>query len=79
MKKYNYPLKFYTVGNHDWNIYSIKATDKNIWYTPYMKSKNIKFEKCSEKDDAIYLRKNNNYFDKIIAKKYKENLGQKIF
>ena len=42
-----------------------------------MKSKNIKFEKCSEKDDAIYLRKNNNYFDKIIAKKYKENLEQK--
>ncbi len=35
----------------------------------YMKSKNIKSEKCSEKNAEIYLRENNNYFDKIIVKK----------
>ena len=28
---------------------------------PYMKSKNIKFEKCSEKNAEIYLRDNNYY------------------
>ncbi len=37
---------------------------------PYMKRKNIKFEKCSEKDAEIYLRENNNYYN---VTSYKNN------
>lgn len=37
---------------------------------PYLKSKNIKFEYCTEKDAEIYLKENNNYYN-IIS--YKNN------
>ena len=36
----------------------------------YMKSKNIKFEKCSDKEAEVYLRENNNYYN---VTSYKNN------
>ena len=37
---------------------------------PYLKSKNIKFECCSEQDAKIYLKENNNYYN---VTSYKNN------
>ena len=43
---------------------------KIVELVPYMKEKNIKFEKCSENDAIKYLTENNNYYN-VIA--YKNN------
>mgnify|MGYP004426058925 FL=1 len=43
---------------------------KVLEMVPYLKEKNIKFDKCSECDAEKYLRENNNYFN-VTA--YKNN------
>ncbi len=40
---------------------------------PYLKEKNIKFEKCKEKDAELYLRENNNYYN---VTSYKNNFAK---
>ena len=52
------------------NNLSIKSMMKIVELVPYMKEKNIKFEKCSENDAIKYLTENNNYYN-VIA--YKNN------
>lgn len=40
---------------------------------PYLKSKNIKFKNCSEKDALIHLKNNNNYYNIVL---YKNNFSK---
>lgn len=52
---------------------SLRQMMKISEMVPYLKEKNIKFEKCIEKDAEKYLRENNNYYN---VTSYKNNFAK---
>ena len=52
---------------------SLRPMMKISELVPYLKEKNIKFERCNEYDAEKYLRENNNYYN---VTSYKNNFAK---
>ena len=53
---------------------SLRPMMKISELVPYLKEKNIKFERCNEYDAEKYLRENNNYYNVTSYKKTLQNI-----